>query len=220
MPTSPPLSFHPSDRADARSTVPYLYLHVERERDRPEQPTEQTPEQARGAVPPDIERLLIWTYRDQQAHREGYGIGQERQWLAGGSSDWTRERVDGGGFRTFSLADEAETVHAAVAALGPTSRALVIRHAKTATRPDWRPGARERLGPITDGGRIVVTTEYDKNRNRLVQWCPLRVIDAADVVAELRQCWLVWWSALDHLAAALAVPMIPDRREPWRIDSR
>jgi hypothetical protein len=186
----------------------------------------------RGRVEPvlsmDIERLLIWTYQDQQAD---WIVGRGGLYIATGGYDSTIAvasraalgcRIQGGGYARLTIHVDAETVHDQVKALPAALIGMVIRHAKAGTRPDWMPDAQPRPIPIF----------RKKDRPQMVYWdvakkkpayCLLAYDPEPKHIAFMRDVWLAWWDALDRLAADLdgmlerKVLRPPFRREPWLV---
>ncbi len=155
----------------------------------------------------DIEALLVWTYRDQQADRacrQDWSLGYARDCLAryadrGGHGDGVLAAVGLG----EAVHPDAEAVHAAVLRLSGEERALVIGHARVAARPDWLPGARLVWVPVPRRrGRSVKVTDaagavqswtttagtaaaiYDANRNVIGHWVRPAVELAGGAVME------------------------------------
>lgn len=173
----------------------------------------------------DVERLLIWTYRDQAAHAvtarvaggpSGYGsVFQAMRWRAalGVSVDCSRVAL-----RADSLPQEAESVHEQVRLLGLDQAGLVIMHARAASRPDWMPGARPRAMPVRRAnGKLVI----ERDQRRQPSWCPIRWDPDPSQVAFARRLWTSWWDGLSSLCERLppvlgaSVRMPGIEREPW-----
>ena len=174
-----------------------------------------------SAQPIDIERLLIWTYRDQKADvviGNGGGLFDQEGAMDGRiayrtSADGVATiarigllgtRVDGGGASASHLHPDAEAVHAAVMALPLDTALLIMRHARAASRPDSEVFAPPRAVPVLDGrGRILIErAPWDKNRNYgacKVEWIVPPV--SPDVI---RLEYALWRRSLALLAMALS----------------
>lgn len=106
----------------------------------------------------DLERLVTWALRDQQADRAQSGLfdieaaandhGWEPQGVSGDGvaallrRNETGDRVDGGGpVRGIAVKvhPDAEAVANALGWLDPWQRRLVQAHGRAGTRPDWLP---------------------------------------------------------------------------------
>lgn len=116
----------------------------------------------------DVEDLVVWACRDQQAHRDGqllhvveaaamFGMSNSRKRLSGADfpGAWGVDscarlaaigrigtRLDGGGPQRGlapRLAQDAEAVAVAIEALPSGERRLVRSYGATGTRPDWLP---------------------------------------------------------------------------------
>jgi len=171
--------------------------------------------------PVDIERLLVWTYRDQRADKvlaassgllaaeaalDGHG-----RYLTSGDGVATMARigalgvrVDGGGPSSGALHQDAEVVHEAVTMLGKIEAHLVIEHARAASRPDQieiiPPRAyavRNRLGRAT-----IEYEDWDRNRN--YGFCSVQWTVAPTTAEVVFLEYAMWWRALDALAVALS----------------
>lgn len=160
----------------------------------------------------DIEVLLVWVYQRQQAHKvarvgldrpgwgdvSGDGCARVAQIAALGCS------VDGGGYRSGALAEDAEIVHGEVMRLDDLSAGLVVAHGMTASRPDWMPGAVPSLGPKIERGRVLVI----RGRQREHGFCPLQWKLSVDTIELRRGQYAVWRQALERLARVLDARLV------------
>lgn len=171
-----------------------------------------------------VERLLIWTYQDQQAD---FIVGRGGAYMRVVGIDSARRagdrmalgcEVQGGGYARLTVHPDAEAIHDAVKRLPGPMTGMVIKHAKAGTRPDWMPGATPRVMPIRrENGKVLV--ERDHNRN--ASWCPFRVDPLPQHIAFRRGVYAAWWDALARLVET--VPPLDDHkmlplgepREPW-----
>lgn len=175
-----------------------------------------------------VERLLIWTYQDQQVDAI---IGRGGAWGRIVGIDSARRAGDrlalgcevmGGGYARLTLHPDAEAIHDAVRALPGRMIGLVIVHAKAGTRPDWMEGAVPRVVPIRrENGKVMV--ERDHNRNAI--WCPFRIVPLPSRIAFQRAVYTLWWDALDAIASSPLTledhKMLPmgEPREPWILNA-
>ncbi len=106
---------------------------------------------------------------------------------------------------------DAILVASAVMALPATTAELLRRHGRGRSRPDWLE-TQHRLEPIlNDKGKGVI--RYTNNKNKLVPYCPLKlVIDRVQTPAAICR-WLRWREGLETVADRLA-----DRLERWEIN--
>jgi hypothetical protein len=168
----------------------------------------------------DIENLLIWAYQKQLVGAlDGGGVGlHEVERLASGI-EWTGSsadgvatiqriaalgcRVDGGGYVSGDVHEDAETLHQAVIALGDDlDTGLVIMCARAGRRPEWFPGKkaeqvidrdpRGRAVPLRDGSDNAIPGKYR-----------MRWTVRPEVLDGWRVLYTRWWDALDVLAKAL-----------------
>lgn len=207
----------------------------------------------------DIENLLQWAYQTERAGHDhpisggvsafsgslGYSqdstIRCEKVSLAGGFVQGTSP---GASHVANDTASDALTVAAHVSELAPITRALVVKHARTGTRPDWKPGARHRFEPeVIDGNGMGETQDcvhlgfgltrwkpgriWDRNRKRSVprarpRWVRVVEADGPAQVAAYRMDYLRWHSGLRQLRRSLApalcdlslADLLPEQ-EPW-----
>ncbi|EME71401.1 hypothetical protein H261_03293 [Paramagnetospirillum caucaseum] len=176
----------------------------------------------------DIEDLLVWAYKHQavdeaRGHVAGPGVALMRWDVAVDPC----AAVD-------DVHPDAWTVHAHVRMLSRVQAGLVIASAKTATRPDWMPGAKVVMAQVLNG-RGGPAKLYDDNRNVVGHRVrvALELADGAVLVglgaAELEQAramYSAWRAALVSLADALSKPALMEGydvvfpcalSEPWKM---
>ncbi|MFD1330720.1 hypothetical protein ACFQ4O_01765 [Methylopila musalis] len=176
-----------------------------------------------------VEDLLIWAYREKQIDR-----AMARMVVGNGPSGFHASgvwrlgaRVEGGPARFgLSLDDDAVRVHAAVswlAVLEPEAAALIVRHARTATEPEWHGREAERLAPLRRGGRVCM--ELDARRRAVA----CRVVPLVDpgLVRFGREQWTRWRAGLVLIARELRgalwsyeVARCRPMMEPWKSGAR
>ena len=202
--------------------------------------------------PISIEALLTWAYRDQMAELESET--PDRVGWPGASRDgcatveWIgqlgcmpdRGPSMHGLTRPERLGDASLVVTAVRVTCRHATRDLVEHHARTGSRPDWKPTARHRLEPLgwvtlakdrrdwgARAGDELAETEnwYDPDDRREYRVCPLIEMDSPEITAYHRDLYAEWWDALEAMRAWLSVAgrlmqhQVTDQmppREPWR----
>lgn len=195
--------------------------------------------------PIPMDRLLVWTYRDQRADvviARGVGLhgleaAADGVEIHGSSSCGCAAvariaelgvRVDRLGHDRGDLHPDAELVHRAVMELGgkvaglPVAH-LVIRCASRGEVPDAMVGEVPQARPyIHEANGTVKVTWLDKGRD--YGFCPIAWSPSWAEIDAAREEYRVWWSAVRALAFALAGdgrltrwhPLLPEARaEPW-----
>jgi hypothetical protein len=180
----------------------------------------------------DVEDLLIWAFRDQKidlvaaAMRPKGPSGSSHSSLAEMLMLGTKVDTTSAGARHFAVHchEDAAVVYDAVMALPPEAWMFVIKHAKSATQPDWHPE-----GP----GRYVVPLDKHGQPKRL--WrdpakqrgdlgpMPAELVGTNPVhVEESRRAYAVWHAALVDLVALLNTELVDHEAigpaampEPW-----
>jgi hypothetical protein len=169
----------------------------------------------------DIERLLVWAYRDECAdHGSDELVG-----FAGGYANPVYGmaslgmRVDGGGSGPTRIPEDALAVDAAVSRLPGHQRRLVVQHAKAGTRPDirWLPprGFRCDLWGHPTGKPRHFFHPSDKKKRRPTG-CYVRF--SGDSLQTLRVKWLTWlnwWEGLGFVDQQLR--QAPEALKRWEL---
>lgn len=172
----------------------------------------------RERVAIDVERLLVWAYRDQRVDANDIGgamlgsMGYPSQ----GSGAGIGMTVDSSGYVNNAVDDDAFTVHLAVLASGSVK--LLIHHGLTATRPDWIADDRPRLYPLLglSGRPLVCDAAADievakprdgKGERGLKRWsaqyCPLVARPTPESVRVARANYRDWYAGLVEVAGRL-----------------
>lgn len=185
-----------------------------------------------------VERLLIWTYQDQQAD---WIVGKGGAYMRVVGIDSARRagdrmalgcEIQGGGYARLTVHPDAEAIHDAVKTLGGRLRAthgrdgsaavgLVIRCAKAGRRPGPLIMAQPRPLRVARANGKPELVYWDAERRRPA-YCTLRYDPMPEHVAFDRAVYGLWWDALDALAAhppeLEAHKMLPlgEPREPWK----
>lgn len=160
----------------------------------------------------DIEDLLVWSYAVEHADRAS---PQER------GPGWPRDSVlrlecvglgglSGIGARQGCHTD-AETVHAAVSGLSAETQRLVIGHARSSTRPEWFPGARQVIAAeLTRQGRPRKLYDHNRHVTGHAVRAGVELGDGSiwydwtmDGIGRARAVYTAWHQALTELAAWL-----------------
>lgn len=192
----------------------------------------------------DIERLLVWTYRGQRADvvlDRGVGLlaiercvqmGVVTTGTVAARSSWGTiseiqelgVSVDRSAAGSSHLHPDAERVHQAVLRLEDEfARDLVILHARTGDRPDWKPRARPKFRPVLNQ-RGTPKIFYDAtDRGRHLGFCRVVWIETQADIEYARDAYRCWRTALDRVWHILASASLLDHvplsaaapREPW-----
>lgn len=189
--------------------------------------------------PIPIDRLVEWALVNEAA---GAGASVEGFLYATGSNAGTcagfLERggvlIDGGNAAWISGARsdvDALDVWAAIHDLEPEARGLVMRHGRSCTRPDPVADASPRLvaSVDVDRGRPRLSPAWDRNRNRLPQYCYLSAEWTAEEINDRRRIYSAWWRGLDRLRGILVAhglrrwepirPAAPEQpADPWFVE--
>lgn len=197
----------------------------------------------RQSIPMD--RLLVWTYRDQRADvviRRGVGLhGLEaaadgvavQASSACGCAAVARiaelgVRVDRLGRDRGDLHPDAELVHRAVLEVGgklaglPVAH-LIIRCASRGEAPDAMVGEVPQARPYLHAVNGSVRVD-GRDASGRYGWCPVSWSPSWADIHAAREEYRVWWSAVRALAFALSSerrlarwhPLLPEARaEPW-----
>lgn len=162
----------------------------------------------------DIERLLVWTVRDQQA--VGADAWGERAWLEGHgcSSDGMvaiaraealGTHIDAGGRRVAGRvhADALTVIEMVERARWPT-RALLLAHARTDSRPEWMPGAepfRQVRAMVWRGAKLVPKVVRDKHGH--ARGFEMVTVDRRPEIAAARAAYARWHEGVECVARVL-----------------
>ena len=149
-----------------------------------------------------IERLLVWTYRDQKVHLSGGMVGS---YASGRSSDGVAVMmhtggmiIDGGGSAGagFEVHPDALAVDSAVGAIG--GRGLVMRHAMAGNRPTTEVATRYVPRQVKENGKPVYLYNNKIIRNK--PWlCELRLIGGPAEAAMVVDTYKKWRKSLAAL---------------------
>lgn len=189
-------------------------------------------EQARARRVLDVEDLVVWTYRDQVAHRSGAlddGADIRRAARGGWSAGWSTDGcvaveryavlgtfVDRSANLGWEPHPDAVTVLVQAQALGRGAELLLKQYGCIAGRPDWLPGWRPRVEPVwkglpgrIEGGKVVagkVEMIYPP-RGAAVRHmpiaCKVELADPPGYAEAKRRRYAEWHDALTALALRL-----------------
>ena len=169
----------------------------------------------------DVEWLVEWTYRLQKADLvidRGVGLHDIEARAAGITrSECTSlvavEKyatlgcfVDGGGYASGAVHEDAEAVHEAVKAMRHPVPLLLRKHGKKGDRPGWGEELRVVFRPIWkreprydhEGKPLPKSFEMIYRSNRPV-YCPVRRIDHTGISTRLRSDYIHWHAGLSAL---------------------
>lgn len=165
---------------------------------------------AAGRVAVDVEAFLVWVYRDQKADVVTGRMDDRLVIGFRGSSFGRLEavgalgcRVDGRGAGWGAAGDlhhDAAAAHEVVETLDQVARRVLIRHARSGTRPDWTAGGL-RCRPVwrrTASGEVRPRVEYTPTRKP--SWCPIEIEPAPAILHAARMEWTTWRGALAEVA--------------------
>ena len=172
----------------------------------------------------DVEDLLVWAFRDQHIeHVASSQMPSQGGWSATcslGEVMMLGTRVDtssaGANFLSARCHEDAAVIYEAVMALPPEAWVEVIKHARTATWPDWHtegPGRwvvpRDRNGQPKRRWRDPV-----KQRGDMGEAPPELIGTHPRVVEEARAIYRLWHVSLCELVPLLNREMVDHRATP------
>lgn len=167
----------------------------------------------------DIEDLVVWAFK---AQRVEHFVGSVRAWGAqtgslGSSLLETMQlgaRIDGGGAGARMLGarchDDALTIYEAVMALPAEAWMLVIKHARSATRPEWyEEGPGRWIQPLDADGQPKRLWRDPKHKRGDLGPAPMELEGLSPALVEdARAQYRLWHTALCEL-----VPMVNEELE-------
>lgn len=199
----------------------------------------------------DVEALLIWAVQKEYAHRyagsaglfEGEaavaaGEGAEPFHAPSGDGVWQMQKIAGLGCRPDEFGgnshchpDAEAVILAGIEVLGGALLySLLVPHARSGLRPDWRPDLRE----LEAGPRLVWDDRSHEYRPCVMtagrakaEYCAVQYRDRTAEMEAARGYYVAWWDALNLLAEALAgrlakyeatPPAVP--RRPWAVEKK
>ncbi len=140
----------------------------------------------------DVEQLLIWAYQRQLVAGNGIRCDGEPARPEGNGRQTKPSRVD----------EDAITVAQTVDHSG--YHGILADHARSGSRPDWRPTARWRLLPLEG---TIEHPRYDyRPGEKRPYYCCLRQVDSPEVVNLARQDYETW-----HMALVLVRDLLVER---------
>ena len=172
----------------------------------------------------DVEDLLIWAFRDQKVESVASSL---RPMQTGWSSSCSLgevmslgTRVDGSyagaKFLGARCHEDAVVIYDAVMALPPEAWIEVIKHARTATEPDWhREGPGRWMVPLDRAGQPKRRwRDPVKQRGDLGEAPPELVGTNPRVVEEARAIYRLWHVSLCELVPLLNREMVDHQATP------
>lgn len=161
----------------------------------------------------DVEDLLIWAFRDQKidliaaAMRPKGPSPSSMSSLAEILALGTKVDTTTAGARHMAVHchEDAAVVYDAVMALPPEAWMFVIKHAKSATQPDWHPeGPGEYVQPVDRSGEPKKMWLDPVKKTGFIGYQPRELVGTSPgVVEEARRAYAVWRAALVDLVGML-----------------
>lgn len=166
----------------------------------------------------DVEDLLIWAFRDQKIEAVARG-------MMPGMPTWSSDssmaevlalgtRVDtssaGSKFVALHCKEDAAVVFDAVMVLPSEARMLVVKHARTGTRPEWYPeGPGEWVQPLNRKGEPKKLWRDPAKQRGFIGYAPKVLVGLhPGTVEEGRRAYCVWWLAMADLVGLLNTPIV------------
>lgn len=157
-----------------------------------------------------VEELLVWAIHVKRAdfaveHGTVTSLDLARRRRSAGAAVLAAGRLGAriaSGVATLALDEDAARVYDSCrATLKPRDLAVVILHARAATRPsygeglkrfDWQP-----LWQWDDATKDWLAIERVSNLgNQQHRWCQVQIFDQIDEITQDRTEWLNWWGSL------------------------
>lgn len=182
----------------------------------------------------DVEDLLIWAFRDQKVDhvakrlwpKEGTGVSMASS-LAEVMALGCRVDTSSAGSMHMAVQchEDAAVIYDAVMALPAEAWMFVIKHARSATRPDWHPeGPGEFVVPLDRNGRPKRVWRDPARQRGDLGPAPAELVGTHPAnVEEARRAYAVWHAALLDLVPMLNAELVDHEAigpeapaEPWR----
>lgn len=185
----------------------------------------------------DVEDLLIWAFRDQKidlvaaAMRPKGPSGSSHSSLAEMLMLGTKVDTTSAGARHFAVHchEDAAVIYDAVMALPAEAWMFVIKHAKSATRPDWHEeGPGEYVVPLDKHGEPRKLWADPAKKTGFLGYQPAELVGTSPAnVEEARRAYAVWHAALVDLVGLLNTELVDHEAigpsadaEPWICQNR
>lgn len=172
----------------------------------------------------DVEDLLVWAFRDQRIEEVAKTLRpMQPGWSATcslGEVMMLGTRVDGSSagakFLGVRCHEDAAVIYDAVMALPPEAWVEVIKHARTATEPDWhREGPGHWAVPLDRAGKPKRRWRDEiKQRGDMGEAAPELVGTNPRVVEEARAIYRLWHVALGEMVPLLNREMVKHQATP------
>lgn len=161
----------------------------------------------------DVEDLLIWAFRDQKIDLIAAAMRPKGPSISSVSSLaemlmlGTKVDTTTAGARHMAVHchEDAAVVYDAVMALPSEAWMFIIKHAKSATQPDWHPeGAGEYVQPVDRNGEPKKLWLDPVKKTGFLGYQPHVLVGTSPgVVEEARRAYVVWRAALVDLVGML-----------------
>jgi len=168
------------------------------------------------AITIDVEELVIWAFRDQKVEAVARNMMPS---LPTWSSDSSLAQVlalgtkvdttsAGSRFVALHCREDAAVIFDAVMALPSEARMLVVKHARSGTRPEWHEeGPGEWVQPVDKRGNPKKLWRDPSTQRGFLGYAPKELVGThPTVVEEARRAYCVWWLALGDIVDLLNGP--------------
>lgn len=151
----------------------------------------------------DVERWLVWAVQQQKVYAgdvalDAAAIGPLKE--TGDDEDVLRSAAHG--LRVYREHPDAIAARAAIASLGRTARALVVRHARRGDRPAVP--ERVRFAPLlTRAGNPQVQWDTSWDRHRNYGWVPVVMRPSPAEIEAARRDYVTWRIGLFDVARSV-----------------
>ncbi|WEK04549.1 MAG: hypothetical protein P0Y65_20630 [Candidatus Devosia phytovorans] len=167
----------------------------------------------------DVEDLLVWAFRDQKIENVANGMrpkaprGSSASSLGELLTLGTRVDTSSAGANFLGSArchEDAAVIYDAVMSLPPEAWFVVIKHARTGTRPDWYPeGPGRWVTPLDRSGKPKRLWRDPARQRGDLGPAPAEFIGTRhSTVASGRAEYVLWYAALADLVGMLNVEMV------------
>ncbi|SFV33213.1 hypothetical protein SAMN05216456_1922 [Devosia crocina] len=166
----------------------------------------------------DVEELVVWAFRDQKIEAVARGMMPSMPTWSSDSSMaevlalGTRVDTSSAGSRFVAIhcKEDAAVVFDAVMRLPAEAKMLVVKHARSATRPEWHEeGPGEWVQPLDKKGRPKKLWRDPATQRGYLGLAPKELVGTHPlIVEEARRAYCVWWLGLCDLVEMLNVPFV------------
>jgi hypothetical protein len=188
----------------------------------------------------DVEDLVIWAFRDQKIEAVAARLAGPSAGHGSTASNLAQIlalgcRVDTSSAGAMHMAvqchEDAAVMYDAVMALPAEACMLIIKHGRSATRPEWHEeGPGHWVTPVDKHGRPKKIWRNPSTQRGFLGYAPQELVGTHPaVVEEARRTYCVWWLGLCDLIGLLNGPdglvdheaLKPDgAMPPWMVEGR